>query len=124
MIRFIIYLWQLPQCVVGFIYLMLSVYAGKTLSIEDDGQVIRGEKLFNSVCLGELVFLKTQDENTRKHEMGHRKQSRILGPLYLLVVGLPSLCLNIIARFSPKVRQNYFTYFPEKWADKLGGVER
>lgn len=26
-----------------------------------------------------------------RHELGHTRQSKILGPLYLLVIGLPSL---------------------------------
>lgn len=45
------------------------------------------------------------------HEFGHTWQSRVLGPLYLLIVGLPSL---ISAATDPASHSNFYT---EKWAD-------
>ncbi|MEQ8163356.1 MAG: RHS repeat-associated core domain-containing protein, partial [Smithellaceae bacterium] len=45
------------------------------------------------------------------HEFGHTWQSRLLGPLYLLIVGLPSL---ISAATAPASHSNFYT---EKWAD-------
>lgn len=47
----------------------------------------------------------------------------MLGPIYLIAVGIPSLTLSILSQFSKKVRQNYFKLFPENWADKLGKPE-
>ena len=62
---------------------------------------------------------------TRMHEKGHRIQSKILGPFYLIVIGLPSL---IWATLHSSVRRlgtiDYFSFYTEKWADRLGGVKR
>ena len=80
--------------------------------------------MYNSVSLGEWVFVTDSSESTRKHELGHRRQSRMLGPLYLIIVGLPSLFWNITARFSPTIAKNYYHLFPENWADRLGKVDR
>lgn len=47
------------------------------------------------MSLGLFIFMfggrYIGDEETLKHEYGHSIQSKILGPLYLIVIGLPSL---------------------------------
>lgn len=48
------------------------------------------------------------------HEFGHTWQSRVLGPLYLLIIGIPSL---ISAASDPT---NHRGFFSEKWADAWG----
>ena len=55
------------------------------------------------------------------HEKGHQKQSLYLGWLYLIVIGIPSGIHNLINR---KCKCNYYHFWTEAWADKLGGVER
>jgi hypothetical protein len=64
-----------------------------------------------------------QDRMTN-HEWGHTRQSLMLGPLYLLVVGIPSICwLYINTHWLTKL--NYYTsMYTELWADKCGGVVR
>ena len=64
-------------------------------------------------------------KKTVLHEIGHQKQSKILGWLYLLLVGLPSIIGNLLFRI--KYVKTHFDYYNlpwEKWADKLGGVSR
>lgn len=56
------------------------------------------------------------------HEYGHVKQSRILGPLYLFVIGIPSLLWACWYR--KHKRGSYYAFYTEKWADRLGGVIR
>jgi hypothetical protein len=60
------------------------------------------------------------------HEYGHALQSVLLGPLYLIVVGIPSLSRVAYSKWyykkSGRSWKNYFKGFPENWADKLGGV--
>lgn len=115
-------LWELPQCLFGVLYLLLHVMLGRQFSFKDgifDGDVL------NSVCLGELVFVNVNSdaERRRKHECGHRIQSRILGPFYLFAVGIPSLVLWIRAKSGKMSHEEYHSHYPENWADKLGGVE-
>lgn len=117
-------IWELPQTLVALcclLYLHL-----KKADLQKDGCIYRGD-IFNGVCLGEFIFLDKRDtEDSAKHELGHQKQSRILGPLYLLIVGLPSVLLNITSRIVHKRGKSidYYSHFPENWADKLGGVTR
>jgi len=62
------------------------------------------------------------------HELGHTKQSRLLGPLYLPVVGLPSISRAAYALVHREVTgkqwTGYYEGYPENWADRLGGVCR
>lgn len=55
------------------------------------------------------------------HERGHQKQSLYLGWLYLIVIGIPSGIHNLVNR---KCKCNYYHFWTEAWADKLGGVKR
>jgi len=61
-------------------------------------------------------------------ELGHARQSRLLGPLYLPVVGVPSTIRVAYAFVYKHARGKrwggYYDGFPEKWADELGGVDR
>jgi hypothetical protein len=70
------------------------------------------------------------NETTVRHELGHSLQSRYLGPLYLFVVGIPSIYGNLVNRgkhrnwTASEKALWYYNRFPENWADKLGGVKR
>ena len=57
------------------------------------------------------------------HEYGHTVQSLILGPLYLLVVGLPSVIWLRTPRLSKRRREkgsSYYAFYTERWANHLG----
>lgn len=57
------------------------------------------------------------------HEYGHTIQSLLLGPLYLLLVGIPSITwsfLPIFVRKRARNRISYFSAYPERWANQLG----
>ena len=67
---------------------------------------------------------KFNDEEVVKHEQGHTKQSYILGWLYLLVIGLPSLIwANCFGKFRRKYGISYYAFYTEKTANILGGVD-
>ena len=87
-----------------------------------------GDRLYSylsGASLGRYIVLKPYDNMTTvRHEYGHVRQSRMLGPLYLIVVGIPSAINNLRSRRSQTVRNNYYNMYPENWADKLGGVIR
>lgn len=116
------WLWQLPQNLVGL--LVVTILDARKIQLE-------GEPLFyahnsrwlKSVSLGDFIIVNWQKGSitTIRHEQGHQVQSMYLGPLYLIVIGLPSLIGNLINR---KVKINYYRLPWEHWADKLGGVER
>lgn len=62
--------------------------------------------------------------NYIKHEYGHTIQSKILGPLYLFVIGIPSLCWAWLGdTYREKNGVSYYAFYTEKWANKLGGAK-
>jgi len=80
---------------------------------------------------GEHIILYEWCEKEIPHEGGHCLQSRMLGWLYLPIVGIASGLNNLKSRKNPYVSMSederekwYYNFYPEKWADKLGGVER
>ena len=55
------------------------------------------------------------------HEYGHTVQSLLLGPLYLIVIGIPSVLWGFLG--SKKRRDDqipYGAFFTERWANSLG----
>ena len=117
------WIWQLPQNLVGVIYgTCIKKYKYKSNPYNDCVAYTKYSP--GAVTLGKYVFLWRFSNNknfTIKHEHGHVKQSKILGPLYLLVIGLPSIvwaCLN--DKIAPN--KSYYWFYTEHWANKLSGV--
>ena len=57
------------------------------------------------------------------HEYGHTIQSLILGPLYLFVIGAPSLLwagIPAFGRMRRRRQMSYYRFYPERWANHLG----
>ena len=79
-----------------------------------------------SLSLGLFFFLHPKAEKnefTKRHEWGHTRQSLMLGPLYLLVIALPSsVWCNCFRRYREKNDVSYFVLFTEKWANKCAGL--
>ena len=120
----ILFIWQLPQHIVALIYFGYLVMMGKDLGVDSRYKqaivipcVMRG-----AVTLGCYVFvgLNSEYRKTVKHELGHTIQSKILGPLYLIVIGIPSITYCGLRRIFPSLRKkNYYDFYTEKWANNL-----
>lgn len=124
----LLFLWTLPQQILG----MLVVFF--TGAIKERRQYEYAAYSFGyfGVSLGNFIIFGSAPgtETSYRHEYGHHIQSLYLGPLYLIVVGIPSLLGNIWDRIAHRNWTNmqrvtwYYSRFPEKWADQLGGVKR
>lgn len=134
--------WCLPQTLLG--YLMLKKY--KRMGWVNDiieyrlGTVlIRQIALGGGRSLGKYVFtydykdskrseeLKTKAQKRMdRHEYGHALQSLLLGPLYLFIIGGPSILWHKhFDKVKNKVDIDYYKdFYTERWADKWGKVER
>lgn len=116
MIKVLSYLWQLPQNLLA-LGLLLRGY--------DDVFPYKGARVYTcswldgGVSLGKYILLNTPTTVDVCHEYGHCRQSRMLGPLYLLIIGLWSA---IRMQFRLYKKGEYYKGFPEGWADRLGGV--
>lgn len=121
---FFLYLWQLPQNLLGLIFVEVlkpeQTYDRKWALLHYSSRMKGGISLGRHIIVSE--HMKDYNGRTEAHEWGHSVQSRILGPLYLLVIGLPSLLWAAI--WSPERGVSYYEFYTEKWADKLGKVER
>lgn len=119
----LMYFWQLPQNLLGALYRDLLSYKEKAYLITSTKDFdVYAKDTPGSVTLGRYIFLSSRaDEETILHETGHVKQSKILGPLYLLVIGLPSILWAAIhKKIAPK--KSYYHFYTEKWANKLVGL--
>lgn len=118
----LLYVWQLPQNLLGLLLVWLYkaepryYYVGKT-----EHKVYISKKMSGGISLGKYIILRTGNRVTIAHEHGHQVQSRYLGWLYLIVVGLWSGLRCGLHLFK---EGHYYDAFPENWADRLGGVKR
>ena len=127
-IKVFLVLWQLPQIIAARIY---RLFLGKPImkyKYPDSDITVFIKKSRDSVSLGDTIFISRKSQfntNTIRHEYGHTKQSKYLGWLYLIVIGIPSITYVGLRRISPKLkRKNYYKFYTEAWADKLGDVHR
>ncbi len=119
----LLYLWQLPQHLLGLLVVLLT---GARFYQEYHCAKVFLTGLPMGVSLGKYIIVYHHPEalDMVPHEWGHTRQSRMLGPLYLLLVGFPSITMNIFSHLQVMEMGRYYHRWPENWADHLGGVER
>ena len=132
--RIVLGLWQLPQIVLGLV--VVGIFSTRRrITRREVSCVAPGTSIYRvtarrwlwGVSLGTIVLLcdhPSCDDTMVRHEYGHCIQSRMLGPLYLLVVGLPSITRLMWWRLLRLPPSDYYRGYPEAWADRLGGVKR
>ena len=118
--------WGLPQSLLGLILTLKyrrcsHARVGGALATLHDGN-------WGGVSLGMFIFVPgglgpEREARLLAHEYGHTFQSALLGPLYLLAVGVPSyLWANLPRnrRLRAQRRIPYESRYPENWAEALG----
>lgn len=126
------WIWQLPQNLCGYIYKNISKNNRKekieNTTIKKLGIEAYAKTSPGSVSLGKYIFITEKNKNNRNtilHECGHSKQSRILGPLYLIIIGIPSIIWSMLHSYIPYFwKYSYHSFCTEKWADKLMLIKR
>ena len=114
----LLYIWQLPQNLLGLIVRVVT-----QSQKSDEGNY--HWKYHSGLSLGNYVFVNERASlETIKHEKGHQKQSLYLGPIYLLVIGLPSFTWASLRSLGFFKSRSYYSFYTEKWADRLAGVKR
>lgn len=118
-------LWELPQNVLGALTFVSERARGRVVHVErEDGRFVV-ETEGTAISLGHVVFWSRR--SSRWHDLD-AVQSKMLGPLYLPIVGVPSTARAIYAFAYREVTgrkwTRYYDGFPERWADRLGGVDR
>ncbi len=85
------------------------------------------------LSLGLFIFTGPRDASSQTeirkremllvHEYGHFVQSLILGPLYLIIIGIPSVIwanIRFFERMRNRKGRSYYSFYTEKWASSLG----
>ena len=132
--RALFLIWELPQNILGaLLFIFFAVFSDSVILDDDDSLEMYSPMMRGAISLGIFRVYAYKYlgngaryvELVRMHEKGHRNQSMMLGPLYLIVIGLPSL---IWAALHSSVRRlgavDYYSFYTEKWADRLAGVKR
>lgn len=120
----VLFIWQLPQNIVA---LLMMPFIGKLtlISYKNYCWAFKATKMSGGISLGNFVFLSEYSSNsdtTLAHEQeGHVKQSHMLGWLYLIIIGIPSIIWAGIHNYLGY--KNYYIFYTEKWANKLAKLE-
>ena len=132
--RALLLIWELPQNIIGaFLFIFFAVFSDSVILDDDDSLEMYSPMMRGAISLGifrvyAYKYLGNGARNVeivRRHEKGHRKQSMMLGPLYLIVIGLPSLIWAALHSSIRRLRAvDYYSFYTEKWADRLAGVKR
>ena len=120
----ILFIWQLPQHLLAILYIGYLIMMSKDLGIDSRYKqaIVIACIMRGAVTLGNYVFvgLNSEYRKTVKHELGHTIQSKILGPLYLIVIGIPSITYCGLRRIFPSLRKkNYYNFYTERTANYL-----
>lgn len=118
--------WGLPQSLLGLALALKyrrcpRKRVGGAVATLHDGD-------WGGVSLGMFIFVPNglppeREAQLLAHEYGHTFQSALLGPLYLLAVGVPSYLwanLPLNQRRRAAMRIPYESRYPENWAEALG----
>lgn len=118
----LMYVWQLPQNILGLLFRLFVVNG---LKADIDGiTIIYSAGFKGGISLGNTIILGSQRPFSAHHEYGHQLQSKLLGPLYLIVIGIPSLTWAFLhSTFRCFAKMDYYSFFTERWANRLAGLQ-
>ena len=127
------WLWGLPQNILGGILLLIL---HRMPRFRFRKAIVTRWSRKGSMSLGMFLFLgetsssafsaeqrRIMEQHVLVHEYGHSIQSLILGPLYLPVIGLPSILwanFPVLIRLRRQKNISYYRMYQESWANRLG----
>lgn len=130
--QFFVYLiqwtWGLPVNMVGGIaYLICTKILKHPHSKFGYANIVYLPWNAGGLSMGLFIFVRDEKEkeewlyNVRIHEYGHTWQCLLLGPLYYLIVAIPSVIwCNCFARYREKNNISYYKLYCEAWANVWG----
>lgn len=129
LVNFLLCIWQITQIITGVIF--LAIFHNYEIYHNEDAhiKVIKVNKghLLGGACFssGPFIFVTPNcDDNTIRHETGHSVQSMLFGPLFHILVSIPSVVRFWIRRIKNKSDEWYLSQWPESSAEKLGHTKR
>ncbi len=131
--KILFYFWQftyaLIQNIMGLCMLAFYKIKGSESEVFHNAVVTYiDRKNFGGVSLGMFIFINKNVTGDRRHDMriheyGHTVQSLILGPVWLLVIALPSFIwcgFPPLIKLRKKKNISYYRLYCEGWANLCG----
>lgn len=120
--------WGIVQNVLGLLFcVILFIIDSKRPRGWFNGAYVVSTRLHSSAGVGMFIFMGNVPMKYYRrvlvHEYGHTIQSCILGPFYLLVIGIPSMFwanLPYFRKLRRRKEKRYTSFYPERWANYLG----
>ena len=128
--------WGLPQTLAGGAVFLAHarkphfLFHGAIVTVWESSRglslgpfIFIGGRGAKETARGSEAIAANVDRRLLVHEYGHTIQSLVLGPAYLLVIGLPSaLWMNVpaFARLRRTKGVSYYRFLPERTANWLG----
>ncbi len=127
--------WGFPQTLLGLTVFLCNLRRRHFLY---HGAVVTEGDFPWSASFGLFLFVTTRPMRDKRHkgripcfqmarcllvhEYGHTIQSLLFGPLYLMVMGIPSAAWGFLPCFRRKRQRGaaYSDFFTERWANLLG----
>ena len=118
------WLWQFPQNMLALCIEGILCQAAYREGKADDNTIIVNITLPSAMSLGDYLFVNPMSsQKSIQHECGHSKQSDILGQIYLIVIGVPSILHAWLNDYiGCDEESGYSHFYTEKCADKLMGT--
>jgi len=123
----LMFIWQLPQNIIGF---CISIFIKERMHISENssGYIVKVVKWNIELTLGRYIIIGKdrgdQYSIAIKHNIyGHGKQSKIYGPLYLIIVGIPALVLYLLTVYGTLDPAQYHSLWPEDQANEFANIK-
>lgn len=115
----LLFIWQLPQNIIA-VFMLPFLGKLELIACRNYAFCFIGEKMQGGISLGNFIYVSkslSKYETHIAHELdGHTVDSKYFGPLYLFIIGIPSICW---AGFrDTKKHPNYYEFYTERWANK------
>lgn len=116
------FIWQLPQNIVA-IFMLPFLGKLRLISFKKLCFAFECSKMSGGISLGNFAFLspkRSRHAASVAHEQeGHTHDSKLFGPLYLLIIGLPSLLHAWLYDKSTC----YYDFWTERRANRFANIE-
>lgn len=132
-VNILLFPWLITQWLPGLIGLAIFHNCEWYVNEEAKIRVIKVNKghFIGGACFscGPIIFVTPNcNENTLRHETGHSVQSLIFGPLFHIVISIPSVIRFWVRRLGNKSHGWYLSGWPEGGcklcAEELGHTKR
>jgi hypothetical protein len=121
----LLFIWQLPQNIIGLLFLIYFLIRGdlQFISYKKMCWAFVSKYMSGGISLGSFAFVSPynakKDAVIMHEQEGHTFDSKVFGPLYLFIIGIPS----IIWAWLGDKNKCYYSFYTEKWANKHAGLE-